>query len=179
MRTVLAIAGVVAIASGCAVPVHQTTGQVVPGVEVSKAPKIVILDINDGQEKGQEATVGSGQAMVSALRDRLMQHNIPVTTVQTTTLEDGYREAERLGFDYVLRGVYTNWEDNATAWSLNPDRAEFALELLSVDSRSLAASANHRRQASGATFLSNTPMRFIPELADSTLGRIFGWPSTS
>jgi hypothetical protein len=106
-----------------------------------------------------------------------MNHGIAVQTVQARDVEKGYDEASRLGFDYVLRGAYSNWEDNATAWSGNPDRAEFVTELYSVADRRLAASASHQVQASGATMLSSTPMRFIPELADSTLARMFGWPA--
>jgi len=91
-------------------------------------------------------------------------------------LERGYQEAERLNFDYVLRGVFTNWEDNATAWSGNPDRAELAVELYSVADRRLAASASHKVQATGFTLLSSATTRFIPEMADTTLGRLFSWP---
>ncbi|HEX4826497.1 MAG TPA: DUF4823 domain-containing protein [Candidatus Polarisedimenticolaceae bacterium] len=165
------------IVTACALPVHETSGQLVPGVTLSSMPRIVILEISDGQERGQDATHGSGQAMGDALRERLMGHGIAVQSIQSKELEQGYNEATRIGFDYVLRGVFTNWEDNATAWSGNPDRAELAVELFSVADRRLAASADHKVQASGATLLSSTPMRFIPELADRTLGRIFGWPA--
>jgi len=169
--------GVALLTLSCAIPVHQTSGQWVPGMTLVTTPKVVLLDVADGQERGQEATTGSGQAMVGALRDRLMGHGMAVQTIQSLETEKGYEEASRLGFDYVLRGVFTNWEDNATAWSGNPDRADFAIELYSVPDKRLAGSASHRVQASGATLLSSTPMRFIPELADNTLGRLFGWPS--
>lgn len=171
------LVGVALLTLSCATPVHQTTGQWAPGMAVVATPKVVLLDIADGQERGQEATTGSGQAMVGALRDRLMGHTIAVQTIQSVAIEKGYEEATRLGFDYVLRGVFTNWEDNATAWSGNPDRAEFAVELYSVPDKRLAGSASHKVQASGFTLLTGTPMRFIPELADNTLGRLFGWPT--
>jgi hypothetical protein len=165
------------LALSCATPVHQTTGQWVPGMTLVATPKIILIDIADGQERGQEATKGSGQEMVGALRDRLMGHNIAVQTIQSVEIEKGYEEAARLGFDYVLRGVFTNWEDNATAWSGNPDRADFTIEIYSVPDKRLAGSASHRVQASGFTMMSGTPMRFIPELADNTLARLFGWPT--
>jgi len=179
MRKRLGLFCLALVLTACAMPVHRTSGQFVPGTSLAAEPKVVILAITDGQERGQDATVGSGGAMVNAIRDRLMGRGIPVQSVQVAELEAGYAEAERLGFNYVLRGAFTNWEDNATAWSGNPDRAELALELYAVADRRLAATASHTVQASGATLLSSTPMRFIPELADSTLGRIFSWPATA
>ena len=145
---------------------------------ISAAPKVVILDIQDGHERGQDVTRGSGQAMVNALRDTLVSRGIPVNVIQSTAVDEGYQEAERLGFNYVLRGVLTNWEDNATAWSGNPDRATLVLELYGVEEKRLAASANSERQASGATLVSGTPGRFIPELAFNAVDRIFDWEGT-
>src|SRR5262245_14014894 len=120
------------MASACALPVHETSGQLVPGITLSSSPRIVILEIGDGQERGQDATHGSGQAMMEALQQKLMSHGVAVQSVQSKDLEQGYNEATRIGFDYVLRGVFTNWEDNATAWSGNPDRAELSVEIFSV-----------------------------------------------
>jgi hypothetical protein len=147
-----------------------------PGYQFPPDAKFVVLDILDGQEKGEDPTHGSGQAMVSALKDELMKHGYTVSTVQSKDLADGYQEAERLGFTHVVKGVFTHWEDNATAWSMNPDRATFSLEIFEVKDRRLVGSASHQEQASGATLLSSSPTRFVPVLASKTLSRLLGWP---
>jgi len=155
-------------------PHHITTGQLTSGYKMPADTKIVILNIADGQEN-KRSTIGSGQAMVTALRHQLMSHGIAVMTSRSQDLADGFTEAERLGFTHVAKGMFTRWEDNATAWSGNPDRAAFSIEIYEAKSKLLIASSEHQVQASGLAVTSNSPTRFIRELAERTLGRIFGW----
>jgi len=161
--------------TGCALPKHITTGQVMPGYQFSKDAKFVVLDIVDGQERGEAPTYGSGQAMVSALKEDLMKHGYSVTSIPSKELADGFKEADRLGFAYVAKGGFTYWEDNATAWSGNPDRATFSLEVFETKSRRLVGSSTHQSQSSGAALWASSPTRFVPELADATLSRLLEW----
>jgi hypothetical protein len=97
------LVAVIFLTLSCAIPVHQTSGQWVPGITPVATPKVVLLDVVDGQERGQEATTGSGQAMVGALRDRLMGHNMAVQTIQSAEIEKGYEEATRIGCHRTLK----------------------------------------------------------------------------
>lgn len=159
----------------CARPKSITTGQVMPGYQIPATSRYVVLNIHDGQERGQDPTYGSGQAMVSALKEQLMSHGCTVTSIESKELSEGFKEAERLGYTHILKGVFTHWEDNATEWSMNPDRATFSLEVFDRQDKRLVASASHQRQSSGAALFSSSPTRFIPELAERTLARIMVW----
>jgi len=79
-RSVILV-GVAILLGGCALPKHITSGQVMPGYHFQNEGKLVILDIQDGQERGEAPTYGSGQAMVSALKEDLMKHGYAVTTI--------------------------------------------------------------------------------------------------
>ncbi|HJW33286.1 MAG TPA: DUF4823 domain-containing protein [Holophagaceae bacterium] len=160
---------------GCAMPISITTGQVMPGYQIPTNSKFVVLNIPDGHERGQDPTFGSGQAMVSSLKEQLMIHGCTVTSVDSKDLSDGFKEAERLGYTHVFKGTFTHWEDNATEWSSNPDRATFSLELFDLQDKRLVASSTHQKQSSGAAMFSASPTRFVPELAERTLARILGW----
>jgi hypothetical protein len=160
---------------GCATPKNITTGQVMPDYRFPKDLKYVVIDILDGQERGQSPSYGSGQAMVSALIEELMKHGYSVTSIPSKDLSDGFKEAERLGYSHVAKGVFTHWEDNATEWSSNPDRVIFSLEIFAVKDHRLVGSSTHQIEASGFALFSASPTRFIPELAQKTLARILDW----
>ena len=78
----------------------------------------------------------------------------------------------------MLRGTIPEWEDNATAWSGKPDVAALSLELLDVADRSIVGSPSHRVDSSSWQMFSRRPERFVPEIVDVTLAKIFGWPAT-
>jgi len=91
-------------------------------------------------------------------------------------LEQGFADAERGGFTYVLKGTITHWEDNATAWSGKGDKLNISAELYDVRSRTLVAAATDKRTATGFTLVSGTPDRFMDEVANGALNQIYGWP---
>lgn len=167
------------IAFNCAAPEHITKGQIMPGFEIQKEGKFVILNITDGQESGQSPAYGSGQEMVSAIKEELMKNGYVFSTVPTENLLDGFNEADRLGYLYVLKGIITHWEDNATEWSGKPDRASFSLDIYVSKDRKLIGSASHQVQGSGMALFPESTTRFIPELANKTLSRLLSWPDVS
>jgi hypothetical protein len=113
--------------------------------------------------------------MASAIRKVLASHNVPVSMTATSSLRDGIDEARRAGFDYTLKGTITLWEDNATAWSGNGDKLNISVEVYDSKSRELIGAATHKRVATGATFVSGTPDRFMDEVATGALDKIYGW----
>ena len=117
-----------------------------------------------------------GKGMVAALRKVLMEKAIPLSTSESTNLVQGYDEASRMGFDYVLKCVITEWEDNATAWSGKGDKLRISIELFDAKSKQLVAAGSHYRIATGFTLVSGSPDRFMDECATGALSQIFGWP---
>lgn len=163
-------------AIGCSVPKSLPEGGAISGMTVNQKAKVLVLAIADGQEKGQEPANGSGRGMVAALRQQLSAHGVPITTSEATTILQGFEEATKMGFDYVLKCVIVLWEDNATAWSGNGDKLKISLELYDAKTHQLVAASSHYRVATGATFVSGTPDRFMDECAKGALGKIYGWP---
>lgn len=161
---------------GCSVPRSVPEGRVVAGQSINPQGKVLILAVTDGQEQGQPAATGSGKGMVAALRKVLMEKAIPLSTSESTNLVQGYDEAGKLGFDYVLKCVITEWEDNATAWSGKGDKLRISIELFDAKSKQLVAAGSHYRIATGFTFVSGTPDRFMDECATGALSQIYGWP---
>ena len=163
--------------TGCSVPRSRAEGGPMGSHQISPTAKVQILNITDGQEQGQEPAHGSGQGMVEALRKVLSAHGVPLSTTPTTSVLTGVDEARTAGFEYVLKGTITLWEDNATAWSGNGDKLYISLDLYDAKSRELIAASTHKRVATGATFVSGSPDRFMDEVAAGALGKIYGWPS--
>jgi Domain of unknown function (DUF4823) len=162
-------------AAGCSIPRSLAEGGPIANHRVDPSSKVLILSIADGQEQGQERAPGSGQGMVSAIRKVLVAHGVPLSTTGTSALATGLDEARRGGFDYALKGTITLWEDNATAWSGNGDKLTLSLDLYDAKSRELIAASTHRRVATGATFVSGSPDRFMDEVSAGALDKIYAW----
>lgn len=162
-------------AAGCSIPRSLAEGGPIANRRVDPSSKVLILSIADGQEQGQERAPGSGQGMVAAIRKILVAHGVPLSTTATSSLATGLDEARRGGFDYALKGTITLWEDNATAWSGNGDKLTVSLDLYDAKSRELIAASTHRRVATGATFVSGSPDRFMDEVSAGALDKIYGW----
>lgn len=164
--------------SGCATT-RSTTGQGVPGTTIVPGARVLIMRLPDVVQKGEGTVGGSGEAVAAAIRDDLMRHGYAVVTSDKTALSDAFSEAMALEASYVLRGAITEWEDNATEWSSNPDKLSVSLELYGAARRELVATGGHRVVGQPATLVSGqTPMRFVPETADHSLARVFGWHPT-
>lgn len=162
---------------GCSVPRSVKEGGPVSGHVVSAKNKVLLLNIADGQEQGQSPAIGSGQGLVAAMRKVLTSHGVPMSTTPSTSLSQGFDEASRAGFNYVMKTTITLWEDNATAWSGNGDKLSISVELYDATSHELLAAATHKRVATGATFVSGSPDRFMDEVSMGALGQIYGWPA--
>jgi hypothetical protein len=156
----------------------MSTGGVVPGGTVDRSGKVLVLPVPDGVEKEDGPAAGSGQAVYAAIRDTLIAKGVSVTTTDQSQLPAGFQQAEELGCRYMLKATIPEWEDNATEWSAKPDVAAVSVELFEVGNRSLAASASHRVASSSGQMFSRRPERFVPELVDQALAKIFGWPAS-
>jgi TolB-like protein len=130
-----------------------------PRQELSPNPKILLLPV-----LGREPE--ANQKMTGALLGVLSQRGFLVV-MSTTGQESAVAaldHAARDGFDYVLAGNLPQWGDEV----------ELAVNLFEVSSRASVASASHHAKKRPGHWPSD-PEDFIPELADCSLARIFGW----
>jgi hypothetical protein len=153
----------------------QSTGGVVSGISIEPQAKVLIVPFGDAVDKGGSTVGGSGGAMTAAVRDALVTHGFSPVVGDSKTLADSFVEADKLQMTYVLKGTLINWEDNATEWSGRPDTAGVSIELYRVSAKSLAGSTTENVRASALSFTPGTPDRFVPELVEKSLSRIFGW----
>lgn len=171
----LAFATCLLLGVGCSVPRAEPEGRVVPGQAINKMGKVLIMNAADGQEQGQPVATGSGQTFVAVVRDTLLDHSVPVSTTQTMNLTQAFDEADKMGFDYVLKPQITFWEDNATAWSGNGDKLRISMELYDAKGHQLVAASSFYRVGTGATFASGSPDRFFKEASLGALNKIYSW----
>ncbi|MBS1766093.1 MAG: DUF4823 domain-containing protein [Acidobacteria bacterium] len=176
MRRIVLGVCLLLLATACSVPRAVPEGGVIAGQIVNTQGQVLILSTQDGQEQGQDPAHGSGRELVSALRKALSAHAVPVSISESRDVAQGYDEAAKIGFDYVLRPTITLWEDNATAWSGKGDKLEISIELYDVKSHRLTAASSFYRVATGFTLASGTPDRFMDECSNGALGKIYGWP---
>ena len=152
---------------------RSTTGGYLPNSEpVPAGSKVLVMHVPDGVEAQDGPAQGTGRSMTNALKDALIAHGFPPYVSETTDLSSAFEEAAELGYPYVLRGSLTRWEDNATEWSGRPDLAELSVELYSSGTKTMFASVTHSIEGGDS---GKQPHRFVPELADQTLAKIFGW----
>jgi hypothetical protein len=135
--------------------------------------KVLMVKVADGTTRGGAIGVGSGGALAAALTDALVSRGLSPFVSDRSSIADGIREAKEMSYEYVLRATITEWEDNATAWSGNPDSAAVSLELYDL-AATLVSSATHRKKGSSFSMSSKSPDRFLPELVQTTVSKVFG-----
>jgi hypothetical protein len=127
--------------------VHRTRGMfcsalqsrrgAISGYQVNPAAKVLVLNIADGQEKGQEPAPGSGQGMIAALRTVLAAHGVPLSTSSTASLSIGIdvrRDVFRIECirKDCLRDLYRFVDLRHGAPDL-PERVEVRLHVCALD----------------------------------------------
>lgn len=93
---------------------------------------------------------------------------------EQTDLDAAIKQAQTLRYDYVLKAIITEWEDNATEWSGRPDSAAVSAELYDAQSMKLVATATQREQASAIAMVPQSPERFIPILSRRIVEKLPG-----
>jgi hypothetical protein len=146
--------------------------QVYPGMAVDRKERVLLLRVPDGPANHR------GSATLAALRDALASHGVPLAPSDTIDLSTGFDEAAALRCAYILRAEVILWEDRLTWMSNRPDKATISVELWDASSRALVASGTHAVTGAIEEYVDRHPDRFVPELADASLGRIFGWSQT-
>jgi len=174
MKIIMSLAATL-ILIGCSVPRSVPEGGRIVGQQIIPTGKVLILTVADGQEMGQPVANGSGRGMVSSLRKVLSRHEIPLSITDAASTTQGFEEAAKINFEYLLKCTTTLWEDNATAWSGNGDKLKISIEMFEVKNHQLIAAASHYRVATGATFVGGSPDRFMDECAEGALDKIYGW----
>jgi hypothetical protein len=135
--------------------------------------KVLILQIADGKSRDGDTGAGSGAALAAAIRDALVARGILPFVSEYRSMEEGIKEAKGLSYESILRVTITEWEDNATAWSGNPDSAAISIELFDL-TPTLISSATQRKKGSRWAMSSKSPDQWFPELVKATVTRVFG-----
>jgi len=135
--------------------------------------KVLILQIADGKTRDGDTGAGSGAALAAAIREALVARGILPFVSESRSMEEGIKEAKGLSYESVLRVTITEWEDNATAWSGNPDSAAISIELFDL-TPTLISSATQRKKGSRWAMSSKSPDQWFPELVKATVTKVFG-----
>ena len=149
----------------------QTTGGLVPGqTPIPRGTKFLVLTVPDGVDVDGKGS-GSGAIVGSALREELLSRGMIPFSSDYQTLSDGLGGAVTRGDDYVLRARITEWDDNLTTWSMNPDHLTLSLEVFDISGR-LVSSATHRKSGSSLFHTHGTPASLLPETMRLALDRL-------
>jgi len=135
--------------------------------------KILILQVADGKTRDGGTGAGSGAALAAAIRDALVARGILPFVSECRSMEEGIKEAKGLSYESILRVTITEWEDNATAWSGNPDSVAISLELFDL-TPTLISSATQRKKGSIWAMSSKSPDQWFPGLVKTTVAKVFG-----
>ena len=177
---ILGLLASVIVLSGCAT--SQTTGGDVPGATPANSAtptsaqavagaRVLLLRIPDGGNTEDGIAPGSGAAMAADIRDRLLQRGISPLVSEATTLQAAFEQAKSMGYDFVIKAVFIDWQDNATEWSARPDHAGLSAELYDAKTATLIASVTHREKGSAVSFVSQDPSRFYPAISNAILAK--------
>lgn len=151
---------------------RTTGGQWVPGQVFNFSGIVLIMPVKDAEQARVGVISGSGQGLVSSIRDALLKRGVSVMVGESSSLSSAFDEAERLKCSYVLRATFTEWGQHSTEWSAIPTSAAVSAELYQVNGKSLVSTATHRDVGSSVTWVHEDVSRFIPELGDSLAAKL-------
>ncbi len=157
---------------------RQSSGEWLPGKQYAPNGCVLILKVADGVEHAEGAVGGSGEGFRAELREQLNHHGLLGLPSESTSVKEGSADATKYACGYVLKATITEWEENATEWSGKADTFAVSADLYMPDG-TIVATARHRVEGSQSLMLARTPDRFYPEVADSILGKFFGWRPTT
>lgn len=168
------------IAVGCAS--SQTTGGSVPGTAATtplpvgaaasvSGLRVMILPISDGGNAEDGIAPGSGAAMTANLRDALLKRGISPLVTEAATLDQAVQQARSLRYEYIIKAVFTDWQDNATEWSNRPDHAALSAELYDTETVTLLAALTHAEKGSALSMVSQNPARFYPLISTAVINK--------
>jgi hypothetical protein len=138
---------------------RRTDGQWIPGKSLSPNPRILLLPVLGREPEACQKMTG---ALLGVLSQR--GYRVVLSAAGQESGAAALDHAARDGFDYVLAGNLPEWGDDV----------ELTVNLFEVSSRASVASATHHARKRLGHWPSD-PEDFIPELADCSLARIFGW----
>ncbi|NWF99577.1 MAG: DUF4823 domain-containing protein [Thermoanaerobaculaceae bacterium] len=161
------------VLGGCTTAKHVSQGGWLPGFPMWQEKSVLLMRVADAIEPGEGPAGGSGQALTLGFLEALQKRQVKVSLTEETTVVGAAAQARTLGFRYVMRVAFTTWEDNATAWSGNPDRAGAAAELYDAETAVLVATASHAETASNMTFLASSPDRFYSAIIGNVIRCLF------
>jgi hypothetical protein len=138
---------------------RQTSGQWIPGKSLSANPRILLLQVAGHDPEGCQKVTG---ALLGVLGQK--GYRVVLSGAGQESPAAALDHAAGDGFDYVLAG-------NLPLWG---DEVELSVTLFEVSSRASVASATHHAHKRPGHWPSD-PEDFVPELADCSLARIFGW----
>lgn len=160
----------------CACSVSRATrSSLYNNPHIAKGSKIYIMSLDGFHNRQQNSDPGSAIVLVAAIRSLLLAHGFDSYVGKTINLEKAIFEAETMQYNYVLKGTIIEWGENASPWSEKPDFYELSLELYGVRNGNIVGFATHRVVGPKWSGFRHHPDRFIPEVADHSLSRIFGW----
>ena len=173
MRQALVLSLLTLMSIACAT--STTGGGVVPGQARPSlvGAKVLLIPVPDGAERKDGPAEGSGAAMTTSIRDAIIAAGGAPLVAEVSSLEAAFNQAKRVDYEFVLKAVFTEWEDNATAWSGRPDTAALSAELYDADQATLISTATQREKGTSSTMRSRTPDRFLTAIATAVVAQLF------
>lgn len=148
----------------------QGSGMPATTVDVSGA-RVLLIPIADGGNTEDGIAPGSGASMTADLRDRILGRGMAPLVSEAASLQAAFEQAKAMGYDFVIKAVFTDWQDNATEWSARPDHAGVSAELYDAKTSTLLATATHREKGSAFSMVSQDPSRSYPIISNALLAK--------
>ena len=139
---------------------RQTSGGWKTGKSLSANPKILLVPVTGKEPEACQKMTGALLAILNAKGYRVVVSSDSGQETGAAALDHAARD----GSDYVLAGSLSKWGDDV----------ELTANLFEVSTREEVASATHFARRRTGHWPSD-PEDFLPELADCSLARIFGW----
>lgn len=134
----------------------------------------MFVSVDDAMEDSETSVPGTGEQLATLMVNEVGQRRLEVRRATGSDKASTITEAKGSSCKYVLSLQFTKWEDNATAWSMNPDRLTIAGEVLEAETGRVVSSGSHAETASSASFKSATPDRFLEPAVQALAKRLIG-----
>lgn len=117
---------------------------------------------------------GTGQLIADDVAAELSKRHVQLTIASATATDDeNLAAARKAGAAYLFEPVITNWEHNATQWSMNPSTLGLRMSIIAVETGKQMRVDDIQSASSHFSMFGTDPKELLKDAVENYVGKLY------
>lgn len=117
---------------------------------------------------------GTGQFVADTIAGQLSEHHIQLAIASASASDDeNLNAARKQGAAYLFETIITNWEHNATQWSMNPSTMGLRVTVIEVATGKQIRVDDIQSRSSHISFFGTDPKDLLKDTIETYIDRLY------